>query len=329
MTSLLNGLIQVSWNKPDDLSADHLIGGFCFGCDAPSETGAFMTLDMPVLGESAPSAVESWRSSDPLTHHVQGNIHYSLGRQFVFGVWKGHGTAETESSLADLTSSAYDDIFALLSNIGMTEVWRFWNHFSKINEIQSGLERYRQFNVGRQAAFERHRNILHGRAPAASAVGTRCGPLMIGFLAGKLPATLVENPKQVSAYDYPDIYGPVSPSFSRAAVAPLGDSKLLLISGTASILGHETKNQSDAYAQTMTTLQNIAHVAVSSESALGQPVRVDALFYRAYVRDPIDLVAVERAVADFFKKPVTVHYVEADICRRDLLVEIEAIGYAA
>ena len=103
-----------------------------------------------------------------------------------------------------------------------------------------GLERYRQFNIGRQDAFlDSHRGAT-GNVPAASAIGLAGGPLSVAFLAGATPALAVENPRQVSAYLYPADYGPRSPTFSRAVRATLSGQEALFVSGTASIVGHRT-----------------------------------------------------------------------------------------
>jgi hypothetical protein len=60
----------------------------------------------------------------------------------------------------------------------------------------------------------------------------------------------------VSAYDYPRQYGPAAPSFSRAALTP---DPLLLISGTASIVGHASVHLGDVTAQLEETLANLAN----------------------------------------------------------------------
>ena len=63
-----------------------------------------------------------------------------------------------------------------------------------------------------------YRRDLTGNVPAACALGSRNGsPLVIYFLASRQPVTPVENPRQISAYDYPAQYGP-KPAFSRASI---------------------------------------------------------------------------------------------------------------
>ena len=137
--------------------------------------------------------------------------------------------------------------------MGYPHLARLWNYLPQINVETDGLERYRQFNSARRNALIAYRRDLTGNVPAACALGSVTGsPLVIYFLASRQAATAVENPRQVSAYEYPAQYGP-KPAFSRASI--LGNT--LFISGTASIVGHETVHVGDVTAQTRETLANI------------------------------------------------------------------------
>src|SRR5205807_5907658 len=126
--------------------------------------------------------------------------------------------------------------------------------------LQEGTERYGSFCAGRYESFARHGYALRTDLPAASAVGMRGRRYQAYFLASKSPGTQVENPWQVSAYDYPPQYGRRSPSFSRATVLRDGGESLIFIAGTASIVGHETKHPGDVCKQTDETVRNIARV---------------------------------------------------------------------
>ena len=98
-----------------------------------------------------------------------------------------------------------------------------------------------------------------GNVPAACAIGLVGGTLNIAFMAGTTPAVPVENPRQVSAYNYPADYGPRSPTFSRAR-AGLSEARILFISGTASIVGHQTVHPGDVVGQCRESMANIAAV---------------------------------------------------------------------
>lgn len=318
--------LRIIWKSPPNTDALGLLGGFRFGEPSVESSLPFAWLDMPVLGSSDPCGEEIWCSSRHISYGQKGNIRFGQADSFIFGVISLDESATC--SLDKLTTEGYAEILGFLSDSGFHEIWRLWNHFRDINSDSSGLERYRQFNIGRQVAFDRAVGFMKGRMPAASAVGVRSGPLTIAFLAGKAPPTLIENPAQVSAYEYPEMYGPQSPSFSRGAIANLGTFDLVLVSGTASIKGHESVNIGDPFEQTLTALHNIQIVIEEAEKRCGIHADLSCMYYRAYVRNAEDLLEVQRAVIQCLGHQVQVHYVQADICRRDLLVEIEATGYA-
>ncbi|HSG24243.1 MAG TPA: hypothetical protein VLA64_14945, partial [Azonexus sp.] len=151
------------------------------------------------------------------------------------------------------------------------------------------------------------------------------GPLSIAFMAGYQPAVPVENPRQVSAYDYPAEYGPRSPTFSRAALVYLPVQETLFISGTASIVGHQTMHLGDVVGQCRESLANVA-VVVEAANRLGRalPYTLAELSYRVYIRHAVDFPAVQETLHSLIGAGGEIVYVQADICRHDLLIEIEA-----
>jgi len=257
-------------------------------------------------------------------------------RFVVDGEWL-YGCAEVDDDADGMQAAAhraYADLFQVLAQSSSPHLLRLWNYFPGINADGGGAERYRQFNAGRQQAFiEAHRSAFEG-SPAACALGTHTGPLRVYFLAGRIPPLAIENPRQVSAYRYPDAYGPRSPTFSRAALAEIGAQRIVLfISGTASIVGHTTMHIGDVRRQTEESLANIAAVRAVAAERAGVPFPVEALTYTVYVRRPADLAVVrevfEQAVGAHSAAALDTIYLQADICRADLLVEIEAHGFAS
>src|SRR5437762_2404638 len=186
----------------------------------------------------------------------------------------------------------------------------------------------RQFNSARQHALRASGRSLAGNVPAASALGAaRNSPLVVYFLAGRSAPCFVENPRQLSAYHYPRQYGVHSPVFSRATLWRAPDGLALFISGTASIVGHRSLHVGDTAAQTRETLTNIeALLAEAHRAARGARFRLGALALKVYVRRPADLPVIEAELAAALGESARVIYLQADICRQDLLVEIEATG---
>jgi chorismate lyase / 3-hydroxybenzoate synthase len=136
----------------------------------------------------------------------------------------------------------------------------------------------------------------------------------------------VENPRQVSAYHYPQRYGPRAPTFSRAALAEAGDGRLgLFISGTASIVGHESVHPGDVRAQVRETLANLQAVLANASSKSTVRWSLRDVQGVVYVRHAHDYEAVVDALGRDAGEMVFLH---ADICRRELDVEIEGHAWA-
>ena len=295
-------------------------------------------VSMPVLGD-VDEVLELWRVGDEVRAGTQGRVRYTCSPEVLFGSLSVHedeaaapvGDGWERTPLYQATAQAYREIFATLVATGYPHPVRIWNYIPDINIERHGLERYRQFNSGRQEALLACGRAVSGNVPAASALGSESGgPLVVYFLASRLAPDLIENPRQVSAYHYPPDYGPRSPSFSRAAVLRKEHAATLFISGTASIVGHRTMHAGDPVAQTRETLRNIeALLEEAGGKALGGKLPLDALAYKVYIRDPRDLGLIRGELTTAIGARAPIVYLQADICRRDLAVEIEAAGSRA
>jgi enamine deaminase RidA (YjgF/YER057c/UK114 family) len=101
----------------------------------------------------------------------------------------------------------------------------------------------------------------------------------------------------------------------------------LFVSGTASIVGHETLHRGDVVAQTRETMTNIGALLDEANELVGAArYSIDALKLKVYVRRPTDLAAIETTLSLMPSAATSVVYVQADVCREELLVEIEAVG---
>jgi hypothetical protein len=279
----------------------------------------------------AGSWADAWLGSGQVEHRQHGCVRYASN-----GEWL-HGVAEVDDAVTDgglraATQRAYADLFGVLARSESPHLLRLWNYIADINLETDGSERYRQFNIGRQDAFIDAGQSAFEGSPAACALGTRTGPLRVYFLAGRRAPQAIENPRQVSAYRYPQAYGPRSPTFSRAALADVGGGRqALFISGTASIVGHETMHLGDVRRQTQECLVNIGVLREIASQRAGAAFAADRLIYTVYVRRRADLDIVrsefERVVGATSRAAREALYLHADICRTALLVEIEAHGF--
>jgi enamine deaminase RidA (YjgF/YER057c/UK114 family) len=288
----------------------------------------------PVLGE-AREMLEVWHSGDRVEPGSHGRVRYARGGSFLFGSIAVH-EAEVSSAqgagvrtpLEAATDLAYREMYAALGAVGNPPLVRVWNYIPDINIDSHGLERYRQFNKARHEASIACGRAVSGNVPAASALGAAAGsPLTIYFLASRQAPAFIENPRQVSAYRYPAQYGPRSPAFSRATVLGEGSEATLFVSGTASIVGHRTLHAGDPAAQTRETLVNIqALIDEALRRFRAEALRLESLAYKVYVRDPKDLPLIQAELESALGSEAALLYLKADICRRDLAVEIEAVG---
>ena len=296
----------------------------------------------PSLGESD-NLCEVWRVAGPKVQLSNGaapqnRVHYRFCDELLFGsiTIEEQDTVDPgadcdSEALLRATTSAYREIFAVLQQTEHRHLIRIWNYLPEINREADGDERYRHFNSARQLAFRRSGRAALSTAPAASALGSPAGsPISIYFLAARQPPKMIENPRQTSAYHYPPKFGRHSPMFSRACVLSESAGTNLFVSGTASIVGHETIHQGDVAAQTRETMANINALLEEANRVVGSPrYCLDSLKFKVYVRQPSDLGAIEAALAGSLRPATPVVYLQADVCREDLLVEIEATGESA
>lgn len=223
-------------------------------------------------------------------------------------------------NIKDATENAYDRLLRQVTSGGFYP-FRIWNFLPYINRGDGDLEQYKQFCIGRQQAFTRSA-LCSGQYPAASALGHHSQGGVIYLLASKAPAQHFENPLQQPAYRYPRRYGPASPSFARASWPKLRHGAPIMISGTASILGHDTKAAGSLHQQLELTWANIQHLQQSIESNANE---FEAL--RVYLRRANDVEAARQFLLQYVDNK-QINFVHADICRANLLVEIEAVARA-
>ena len=229
------------------------------------------------------------------------------------------------TGLEAVTHQLYDNIFQATPGLHLA---RIWNYVPAINQLgPDGLENYRSFCRGRSLAFEgRYGRGFKARLPSASAVGGNPSALTVVFAACDLPPRHVENPLQVPAYDYPGEHGPRAPSFARATVVAGPAGATVFISGTAAISGHATVAPDSTREQVRITLGNLRELS----RACGLGPDLDAgggsvRHFKVYLRHAADQPLVAAILDEWLlAEQDHVSYLQADICRAPLRVEIEA-----
>ena len=324
--------LQVDYAEPgtlgDWLARDDVLAAFGFGGAAPrSDDPRYLRVPLQPHGTGL---LEVWRTHAPVEcgrvpapAQAGGAIAWAGNSQLAFGAIE---VAEGEGGIITAAEHAYARISAFLAASPAPHLLRIWNYIDAITEGEGDGERYRQFCVGRARGLG---TFDAQTLPAATAIG-RCDAdrvIQIYWLASAVPGIPVENPRQVSAYDYPRQYGPQSPSFARAMLPPPGSAMPLLLSGTASVVGHRSLHAGRLLAQLEETFANFdSLVGAAREHAPGLPARFGAgTRLKVYVRERDDLPLVAEAFARRFGGGVPHLILHAAICRRELAVEIDGV----
>lgn len=297
----------------DAVTCDDAFAVIGFGVHACS-----VSIPIRQLGPSP--LAEVWRSGAPLTRERHGDISFACNGHVLLGV-----VAAAAGPTETITSEVYAKIVATCRDAGYPHLLRVWNHVGGINAPERDLERYRRFCTGRHDALTRS-GFANRQFPAACAVGMAGEGVIVYFLASREAGIQVENPRQVAAYEYPREYGPRSPSFARATVAQWNGNAMVFIAGTSSVVGHRTLHAGDVTAQLDETLRNIDLIVNEAASRAGRRGSLGNLAVaKTYLRRASDYDKVAPRVTAAL--PHTQHlFLEADICRADLLIEIEGVA---
>ncbi len=227
----------------------------------------------------------------------------------------------------------------ILHSEGMdfSHIFRQWNYIESITGTFSESQRYQVFNDVR-SSFYRESDFIHGY-PAATGIGMNTGGVIIDFLAAVHDQVwALKNPEQVDAHHYSDEVlahnefsghsKSTTPKFERAKAIALEKDILLYISGTAAIKGQASVAKNDAYQQTMETIDNIEQLTdiknlQANHVPVTDPTSIEPGSFKIYVKTSDDLQSVRTAFESRFGNMNDVLYLIGDICRPELLMEIE------
>lgn len=311
-------------NKSNATSKRNVLAAVRYGTDHQTpRTNAEIDVALPLLG--GPDC-ELWTTADTVQYRHENGMRIASTSDAAF---VSLSLPATGSDLEKCGHDTYIKLLDCLQSLGYPHLIRTWNYFPGINNIQAGEERYQRFCVGRHHAFsERYYDFLP-LLPAATAIGSAHSEITVFVLASTSPGLHIENPRQTSAYRYPRQYGRVSPSFARATVKSWGDAIHLYVSGTASIVGHASQHVGDVEAQLLEISKNLDALADTCRSnginvAPGASLE-DMDNVKVYIRRPQDLAIVRHAVETKLNRTAPTVYLQGDICREELLVEIEGM----
>tara|TARA_R110000823_G_scaffold171736_9_gene304186 strand:- start:25039 stop:26058 length:1020 start_codon:yes stop_codon:yes gene_type:complete len=264
---------------------------------------------------------EVFYSDVPVATGIEHGVRWSRNKDMLIAaLWMD---ACDSRDLRQAGRDAYQRLLRFVIAEGYPQIIRMWNYLPDINRGEGDDEGYRQFCQGRQEAFYETRYPREA-FPAACALGHHGDGSVIYLLAGKSAPLHIENPRQESAYNYPRQYGPASPSFARAGLVHWPVGSQLYLSGTASIVGHQSRHINNLAGQLQTTFDNIDSLLAQAKQQASLAASPVPDLLKVYVRHAADYQQVADSVNSRFPGVSTL-YLQADICRRELLVEIDGM----
>ena len=325
-------LLDAGWGcgdeRPLPQSERQLLAAVEFGRQSvPATATPCLTARVPLQPLLNAPGREIWYSNRPVQRSTRDGIDLAWDGVALFGCLSqlDHGKDPEQCS-----QDAFQKIIETVRSQGYPILVRMWSYLPRINDPdETGLERYRAFCKGRHHAFMATHGYRETWLPAGTGIGCRGSEFVVLFLALKQGSIAnIENPHQIPAYQYPERYGPRAPSFARAtAVSWHEEAGSIYVSGTSSILGHETLHAGNVEKQCLQTLDNIESLLSSSNLArYGIHRRVslpDLRNVKVYLRHEEDLPLVQSLCEDRLQEGKPILYLNADICRADLKVEIE------
>ncbi len=243
-----------------------------------------------------------------------------------------------QPSVEEAAHTVYRKLFDWLEKEQLRPL-RIWNRVPNINqgadELGSGTEeRYKLFNKGRRKAWLEYDPSLKTISAATCVGKTGEDTIDVWCLATPHQVIHLENPQQISFLDYSAKYG--TPPSSRRGTLHLNPSGLeIWISGTASIVGEDNRfagdhEPKDIQKQVVQTLENIQLLISDDNLRRHYPdwalhdLRLRQLEQiRVYYRNSKDFEAIQQTLVS--AGLAEAEYIQADICRKPLDVEIEGM----
>ncbi len=302
----------------------------------------------PICGNDVVLELICARASEGIEVHYKSlsGLSYTVVEQAGFKTVHAEGLTGTPGeSILESSKRAFEIAMQILEEEGLSihHIIRQWNYIeniARVKGIDNEHQNYQDFNDVRSRYYEK--GTFDNGYPAATGIGMTTGGVIIGFIAlspsDQVSVKPIQNPGQIDAHRYSELVlkGTVSeglarkctPKFERAKLVSIGSSHYIYVSGTASILGEKTMHVGDVKNQTLTTIENIFQLfSKENQESLGLDFDVSRIRFshlRAYVKYNKDIPMVKKVCESKLKSNSSLFLI-SDICREDLLVEIEGV----
>lgn len=219
-------------------------------------------------------------------------------------------------------------------SVEVCDIVRQWNYIERITHMDDSGQHYQLFNDARSHFYNSCK--WENGYPAATGIGAQAGGVVVTFDAIKNSSkhtTPIDNPLQISAHAYSQQVlinstdkRKTTPKFERARHID-GGKPMIHISGTAAIRGEESCKEG-IVGQTVLTMENIDHLtSIENQRASGvkYPSNMEYTTLRVYIKHRNNLHDAEQWITENYPGASTL-YLWADICREELLIEIEGVA---
>lgn len=252
----------------------------------------------------------------------------------------------TKQSIEQQSKEVFKKVAKVLKkeDLDISDIVRQWNYIERITEYDGDYQNYQCLNDARTHFYLKDKKWKTGY-PAATGIGTMFGGIIIDFDAVKTKSekelfiTKLDNKLQVPAHVYSQevllgtedekLKEKTTPKFERGKTLVYGNSAISYVSGTAAIRGEESLETMDIIRQTTVTMENIDFlISLENLKEYGVKANLGKPSYktlRVYLKNKADLYKVQKYMDEKYPR---IHkcYLKADVCREELLIEIEGIA---
>ncbi len=304
------------------------------------DNGFLVTVELMVLTNMSDNIEISYRDNKGIFYTVIGTEDY---RQIFAG---GITIYEPERDYSSQANGAYSLMKEILDgeHMSFSDVIRQWNYIEDILGIKTITDKkYQNYQVLNDVRAQYYaREKFENGYPASTGIGMNAGGIILEFISIKpqngVNIIPLKNPEQTDAYNYSQgvLVGnslnrqnkKSSPKFERAKYISINEKKTIYVSGTASIRDQETIGENDVKIQTFVTIENIdnliSDINLKNAGISNNFEKMSFSFIRVYIKNKSEIKVVKE-ICDSYYKDVPINYLVADICRDNLLVEIEGI----
>lgn len=296
----------------------------------PNQQPVLSYVSQPPLNSGLILEVHSYRADDTdrITYHSNNGFPYitleNTAGRFLFA-------GGFHSDVLNFNTQQQSvEIFRLASEVLHKEgfpienIIRQWNYIEQITGFDGADQHYQMFNNVRSNFY--NQVTWNTGYPAATGIGTNLGGVLVDidaavFTSPECFATPIDNKLQVAAHAYsPQVLEvahqqKTTPKFERAKSMTFHDQKLVYISGTAAIRGEESLIGVGLERQLHITMENIAQLIGNAHLKM----------LRVYLKEKQYYQEANELLTNY-QLNIPISYMCADVCRDELLIEIEGIA---